>query len=213
MKKVFCKLCRKEGAKLFFKGERCFSEKCPIEKVTAVKGRGRGRGKPGFQKPVKLSEYGRQLKEKQKVKRMAGLRERQFHSYYMKASKKKDATGTMLLSMIERRVENIVFQLGFTSSKSQARQLVVHGHVRVNDNIVDKPSFQLKVGDKVSLSGKAYEFKFVKDSIEKTKQRSDVPGYLQLDAEGKVGTVIALPTRDDISIPAKEQLIVELYSK
>ena len=162
---------------------------------------------------VKMSEYGRQLKEKQKVKKMAGLRERQFHSYYMKASKKKVATGTLLLSMIERRIENIVFQLGFTSSKRQARQLVVHSHIRVNGSIVNRPSYQVRVGDSVSLSGKAFEFKTVKDAIEKTKQRNDVPGYLQMDANWKVGTVVALPAREDISIPAEEQLIVELYSK
>jgi len=208
--KAVCKLCRSQMAKLFLKGERCLSEKCPMEKASKV---ARKKGKRGGRRPAKMSEYGLQLREKQKAKRMAGIREKQFNLYYQKASRRKGLTGELLLQMLECRLDNIVYQLSMASSKAQARQLVAHCNVRVNDRVVNRPSCQVKAGDKISLSKKAMDSEFVKKSVEKAKKHGEIPRYLQFDPENIVGTMLNMPVREDISIPVEEQLIVELYSK
>lgn len=209
MGKAVCKLCKSQMAKLFLKGERCLSEKCPLEKASKAARNKRLRTR----RPAKMSEYGLQLREKQKAKRMAGMREKQFNLYYQKASRKKGQTGELLLQMLECRLDNIVYQLSMASSKAQARQLVTHRNVRVNNIVVNKPSCQVKVGDEISLSKKAANSKFVKNSVEKAKKHGEIPGFLQFDPEKIVGTMLVMPAREDISIPVEEQLIVELYSK
>ncbi len=208
MNKAVCKLCRKQNTKLFFKGERCLSAKCPVDKPAAGRFPRGSRRRPG-----KISEYGLQLREKQKAKRMAGMREKQFNLYYKRSSRKKGQTGVSLLKMLECRLDNIVYQLGIASSKSQARQLITHCHVRVNGVVVNKPSYQVEVGNKISLSKKAMDFKMVKDVVAKSKEQGNVPRYLQFDSDKKEGVMLDLPSREDISIPVEEQLIVELYSK
>jgi small subunit ribosomal protein S4 len=203
-----CRLCRREGIKLFLKGDRCFTEKCAIEKRNYAPGQ---HGKGGRIKS-KLQGYGLQLREKQKVKRLYGMLEGQFHLTFQRAAQDKGVVGENLLQKLERRLSNVVYRLGLGNSQAQARQLVRHGHVRVNDRRIDIPSYQVRVGDVVSLGPRAQKNAFVQASVEAVKGRG-VPKWLELDATSLSGKVLALPGRDDVSFPIQEQLIVELYSK
>ena len=203
-----CRLCRREGMKLYLKGDRCFTEKCAIEKRNYAPGQ---HGKGGRIKKS-LQGYGLQLREKQKVKRLYGMLEGQFALTFQRAAQEKGVSGELLLQKLERRLSTVVLRLGFASSQAQARQLVRHGHVRVNDHKVDIPSYQVKVGDRLSLSERAGKNGYVQSSVEAVKGRG-VPRWLELDAANMSAKVLALPARDDVSFPIQEQLIVELYSK
>ena len=194
--------------KLFLKGDRCFTEKCAIEKRNYAPGQ---HGKGGRVKQ-KVQGYGLQLREKQKVKRLYGMLEGQFALTFERASHEKGVSGALLLQKLERRLSNVVYRLGFGSSQAQARQLVRHGHVRVNDRRVNIPSYQVRVGDVISLGSRAAKNAGVTASVESVKGRG-VPKWLELDSEGMKGKVLSLPARDDVNFPIQEQLIVELYSK
>ena len=197
-----CKLCRREGLKLFLKGERCLTEKCAIERRAYPPGQhGRGR--------IKQSEYLTQLREKQKARRYYGLLEKQFRGYYEKASRKEGITGENLLRLLEQRLDNVVYRLGFGASRAQSRQLIRHGHFAVNGRRVTIPSFQVKPGDELSLKHER-----AKDVIlSATDLVASVPAWLQADHENLSGKVVRSPERDEIDVPVQEQLIVELYSK
>jgi len=200
-----CRLCRREGIKLFLKGERCLTEKCAIERRSYPPGEhGRGR--------IKQSEYLLQLREKQKARRYYGLLERQFRNTYEKATRGTGSPGENLLRMLETRLDNVVYRLGFAGSRAQARQLVRHGHVRVNDKRLNIPSFQVRVGDAVTLAPRAAQNALVVASVESVKGRG-VPKWLELDGAAMKGKVLSVPARDDVNFPIQEQLIVELYSK
>ncbi len=194
--------------KLFLKGDRCFTEKCAIEKRNYAPGQ---HGKGGRIK-TKLQGYGLQLREKQKTKRLYGMLEEQFALTFDRASQEKGVVGETLLSKLERRLDNVVYRLGFGSSRAQARQLVRHGHVRVNDRKLNIPSFQVRVGDVVSLGFRASKNVLVQASVESVKGRG-VPKWLELDITALTGKVLSMPARDDVNFPIQEQLIVELYSK
>ena len=203
-----CRLCRREGMKLFLKGDRCFTEKCAIEKRNYAPGQ---HGKGGRIK-AKLQGYGLQLREKQKVKRLYRMQEGQFGLTFDRAAQEKGVVGELLLSKLERRLDNVVYRLGFGSSRDQARQLVRHGHVRVNEKRLNVPSFQVKEGDVIGLSPRAAKNVLVTASVEAVKGRG-VPKWLELDTAGMKGKVLSMPARDDVNFPIQEQLIVELYSK
>jgi small subunit ribosomal protein S4 len=192
--------------KLFLKGERCLTDKCAINK------RNYAPGQHGQRRRTKLSEYGLQLREKQKVKRYYGLLESQFHRTFQKAARSKGVTGTELLILLERRLDNVVHRMGFASSRTQARQIVRHGHVRVNGRRVNIPSFLVKQGDVIEPGAKSRELDVLKDAMERVGQ-DRIPAWLHVDAASMRGTIQAMPTRDDIDMPFQEQLIVELYSK
>jgi small subunit ribosomal protein S4 len=194
--------------KLFLKGDRCFTEKCAIEKRNYAPGQ---HGKGGRIKS-KLQGYGLQLREKQKVKRLYRMQEGQFALTFDRAAQEKGVVGELLLSKLERRLDNVVYRLGFGSSRDQARQLVRHGHVRVNERRLNVPSFQVKQGDVIGLSPRAVKNAQVVASIEAVKGRG-VPKWLELDTAGMKGKVLSMPARDDVNFPIQEQLIVELYSK
>ena len=194
--------------KLFLKGDRCFTEKCAIEKRNYAPGQ---HGKGGRVKS-KLQGYGLQLREKQKVKRLYRMQEGQFALTFDRAAQEKGVVGELLLSKLERRLDNVVYRLGFGSSRDQARQLVRHGHVRLNERRMNIPSFQVKEGDVIAVSPKAAKNVLVTASIEAVKGRG-VPKWLELDAAGMKGKVLSMPARDDVNFPIQEQLIVELYSK
>jgi small subunit ribosomal protein S4 len=193
--------------KLFLKGDRCFRDTCAIEK------RNFPPGQHGRNYRPKTVGYGVQLREKQKVKRIYGILERQFANYFSTADKKKGITGEVLLSLLEQRLDNVVFRLGFAPSRDQARQLVTHGHVRINGRKVDIASTQVKTGDAISLLEKTTKNPQVVESVGNAGGRGGIPPWLELDAEGFKGTVTSMPKRDDIQMPIDEQLIVELYSK
>ena len=198
-----CRLCRREGMKLFLKGERCLTEKCAIERRAYPPGEhGRGR--------TKQSEYLLQLREKQKARRYYGILERQFRSYYEKASQRSGITGENLLRMLELRLDNVVYRLGFAASRSQARQLVRHGHFEVNGKRVNIPSFQVGEDDVIALREAAAAKATVTDATDLT---ASVSPWLQADHDNLTGKVLRLPDRVDIDTPVQEQLIVELYSK
>jgi len=203
-----CKLCRREGEKLFLKGERCFSPKCAIERRNYTPGM---HGKKA-QLRRKLSDYGVQLREKQKTRRIYGLMERQFRRYFEEAQKSKGLTGLNLLQNLERRLDNVVYRLGFACSRAQARQLVSHGHFEVNGVKTDVPSYLLKPGDQISVREKSRHTTYFKD-LSKELERVKVAGWLSLDARNLGGRVVSLPTREDIEQPIREQLIVEFYSR
>ena len=203
-----CRLCRREGMKLFLKGDRCFTEKCAIEKRNYAPGQ---HGKGGRIKS-KLQGYGLQLREKQKTKRLYGMIEGQFRLTFDRAAQEKGVVGETLLNKLERRLDNVIYRLGFGGSRAQARQLVRHGHVRVNDKKLNIPSFQVKQGDLISLSARAGKNALVQQAVESVKGRG-VPKWLELDAAGMKGKVLSTPARDDVNFPIQEQLIVELYSK
>jgi len=200
-----CRLCRREGLKLFLKGDRCFKEKCAFER------RGYAPGQHGRRR-TKVQNYGIQLREKQKVKRMYGVLERQFRSYFVSAARSKGITGTNLLQTLERRLDNIVYRLGFASSRSMARQLVAHGHIQVDGRKMTIPSALVKPGNIVALREKSRKNEQVKICLDTAKGRG-VPAWLELQAEQFQGTVRQLPEREEILMPIQEQLIVELYSK
>jgi small subunit ribosomal protein S4 len=200
-----CRLCRREGLKLFLKGDRCFKEKCAFER------RGYAPGQHGRRR-TKVQNYGIQLREKQKVKRMYGVLERQFRGYFARAARTKGITGTNLLQTLERRLDNVVYRLGFASSRSMARQLVSHGHIQVNGRKMSVPSALVKPGGVVALREKSRKNEQVKICVDTAKGRG-VPAWLELDADQFQGTVRQLPERDEILMPIQEQLIVELYSK
>ncbi len=202
-----CRLCRREGMKLFLKGDRCFRDTCAIEK------RNFPPGQHGRDHRPKTVGYGIQLREKQKVKRIYRVLENQFANYFAKAEKKKGITGETLLLTLECRIDNVVYRLGFAPSRDQARQLVTHGHILVNGKKLNIPSALVKAGDVVTLRENTKKNPQVLDSVASISGRGSVPAWLGLDAEGLKGTVVALPKRDDIQMPIDEQLIVELYSK
>jgi small subunit ribosomal protein S4 len=201
-----CRLCRREGMKLFLKGTRCNTDKCAIER------RGYAPGEHGKSRRIKETNYGTQLREKQKARRIYGLLERQFRHYFEKAATSKGVTGETLLQMLETRIDNVVFRLGFAPNRSSARQLVRHGHVHVNGRKVDIPSYLLKVGDVVSLREKSRQLGVVLSSLEARKGQSS-PEWLDLNVDTMSGRVLNIPTRGSIPVPVNEQLIVELYSK
>jgi len=200
-----CRICRREGAKLFLKGSRCYTKKCAFERRPTPPGQHGVRRR-------KVGEYGLQLREKQKVKRLYGMLEGQFALTFDRASHEKGVSGELLLSKLERRLSNVVYRLGFGSSQAQGRQLVRHGHVLVNGKKIDIPSYQVKVGEVITLASRASKNALVAASVEAVKGRG-VPRWLELDAANLSGKVLALPARDDVSFPIQEQLIVELYSK
>ena len=200
-----CRLCRREGQKLFLKGDRCFSDKCAVDRRTYAPGQhGQGR--------VKVSEYGSQLREKQKAKRYYGLLESQFRSYFDMAIKMKGKKGDNLLSLLERRLDNTVYRLGFAMSRAEARQLVLHGHFTVDGKKVNIPSFLVKPGMVIALKEKSRSLEKFKATIEANSFRQP-PKWLDYDANTFSAKVVAFPERDDIDLPINEQLIVELYSK
>ncbi len=200
-----CRLCRREGMKLFLKGDRCFKDKCAIERRNYPPGQhGRRRSK--------LLGYGIQLREKQKVKRIYGLLESQFRLAFVRAERRKGITGANLLEELERRLDNVVYALGFAASRAQARQLVLHGHVTVNGKKVSIPSYRVGKGQVVAIKEKSRTNEQIKASVETARARG-VPAWLDLTPESFSGKVMELPKREDIKLPIQEQLIVELYSK
>jgi small subunit ribosomal protein S4 len=201
-----CRLCRREGMKLFLKGQRCFTDKCAFER------RGYAPGEHGKNRRIKETNYGTQLREKQKARRIYGILERQFRGYFAKASVTKGVTGEVLLQMLERRLDNVVFRLGFAASRSAARQLVRHGHLTVNGRKVDIPSVQVRAGDEVSVREKSRKLAAIAASLEARKGQG-VPEWLELNSDTLAGRVLNIPTRQSIPVPINEQLIVELYSK
>ena len=200
-----CRLCRREGVKLFLKGDRCYTDKCAFERRPYPPGQHGRRRK-------KSTDYEIHLREKQKVRRIYGVLERQFKRYFEIAESKKGITGENLLRMLELRLDNVVYRLGFAVSRDQARQLVTHGHILVNGKKADIPSMQLKVNDVVSVAEKSKDIPFIKEAQE-TLARREVPKWLEVDPEKLVGKVKALPERDDITFPVNENLIVEFYSR
>lgn len=200
-----CKLCRREGQKLFLKGERCYTGKCALERRKYAPGQhGQGR--------KKVSEYGKQLRTKQFAKRYYGVLEGQFRHYFERAEKMNGVTGENLLSILESRLDNVAYRLGFGTSRAQARQMILHGHVTVNGKKVNVPSYLVKPGQVVALSEKARGLGLVKDILESTASRP-VPQWLDYDKQKNEATVKAMATREDIDLPIEETLIVELYSK
>ena len=200
-----CRLCRREGLKLFLKGDRCYSEKCAFER------RGYAPGEHG-QMRRKFSDYGVQLREKQKLRRMYGLLERQFRGYFDRADRQKGITGTNLLVGLERRLDNMVFRMGFANSRTEARQLVRHNHFLVGGKPVNIPSYQVKVGDEVQVREGSRNVQRIAEAME-TVARRGVPQWLELDRTNFRAVVKTLPAREDLTMPVKEQLVVELYSK
>jgi len=200
-----CRICRRENLKMYLKGERCYTDKCAIERRPYPPGQhGQGR--------TKFSEYGVQLREKQKVKRMYGLLESQFRSYYHRASAQKGKTGENLLQALELRLDNAVFRLGFADTRNESRQLVRHGHVLVNGKSVNIPSFAVKPGTTIEIREKSRKIVRISESLEAVDRRG-IPPWLELDKKAFKGTVKAQPAREDLTMPIQEQLIVELYSK
>ena len=200
-----CRLCRREGMKLFLKGDRCFKDKCAIERRNYAPGQhGRRRSK--------VLGYGIQLREKQKVKRIYGLLESQFRTYFARAEQRTDITGENLLRQLELRLDNVVYSLGFAASRAQARQLVRHGHIEVNAKKINIPSYQVRKGDSIQVREKSRKNEQIRQSVETASGRG-VPAWLELNPEQFRGTVNDLPKREDIRLPIQEQLIVELYSK
>ena len=200
-----CKLCRREGMKLFLKGDRCFSQKCAVEKRNYPPGsHGQRRSKP--------SEYGLQLREKQKMKRIYGVLERQFRTYFEMAERQKGITGENLVRLLEQRLDNVVHRLGLAASRAQARTLVRHGHFQVNGRRVTIPSVLLRPGDVVEAQPRSRDLDVVKAALEGAKKRR-VPSWLALDAANFKGTVLTLPSKEEMAIPVQEQLVVALYSK
>ncbi len=201
-----CRLCRRENLKLFLKGDRCYSDKCAFDRRSYPPGQhGQRRGR-------KISDYGIQLREKQKAKRIYSLSEKQFHLFFIRADNQKGITGTNLLVMLERRLDNAVYRLGFVNSRTQGRHFVRHKHFLVNGRKVDIPSYIIKIGDVIEVRGKSRKIQAIGDSLD-TVVRRGVPQWLDLEKENLKGIVKSFPAREDITTPIQEQLIVELYSK
>jgi len=200
-----CRQCRREGIKLYLKGERCYTPKCAIER------RGYAPGQHG-QVKKKLSEYGIQLREKQKAKRIYGVLENQFRIYFERATRQKGVTGENLLRLLELRLDNVVYRLGFAKSRTQARQIVRHGHIEVNGKKVTIPSYQVRAKDIIAVREKSRDLEFFKEMAELGRTRI-VPDWLSVNYDTLTGEVLRVPNREDIDIPVQEHLIVELYSK
>lgn len=200
-----CKLCRREGEKLFLKGNRCYTEKCSVERRKYAPGQhGQNRGK--------LSDYGIQLREKQKVRRIYGVMENQFRNYFHKASRIKGITGEVLLQLLERRLDTVVFRMGFALNRREARLFVKHRHFLVNGKITDVPSYLLRPGDVVEVAEKSREIPTINESLSIAEHRG-IPNWLEVDLKNYKGKFVRIPTREEIQLPVQEQLIVELYSK
>jgi len=205
-KDAVCRLCRREGMKLFLKGQKCFTDKCPIEK------RNFAPGQHGKDRRAKVVGYGLQLREKQKTKRIYFALEGQFRNYFEKAARTKGVTGEMLLQQLERRLDSVVLRMGFGISRRQARQLVRHGHVAVNGRKVDIPSYQVAVGEEISIRESSRKLPILEQSKEFASHQN-APNWIEIDRDNFKGRITALPKREDIQLPVNEQLIVELYSK
>jgi len=205
-KDAVCRLCRREGMKLFLKGAKCFTDKCPIEK------RNFAPGQHGKDRKAKIVGYGLQLREKQKAKRIYFAQEGQFRNYFEKAATSKGVTGELLLQQLERRLDNVVYRLGFAVARRQARQLVRHGHVAVNGRKVNIPSFQVNAGDEIEVRENSKKLSVLEIAKDFASHQTP-PTWLEIDRDGYKGRVTALPKREDINLPINEQLIVELYSK
>jgi small subunit ribosomal protein S4 len=203
-----CKLCRREGQKLFLKGTKCYTEKCPVDRRAYPP----GQHGPAHARRRKQSEYAVQLREKQKVKRIYGLHEKQFRNVFERAAKQQGVTGANLLQLLESRLDNVVFRMGFATTRNQARQLVRHRHVEVNGGVVDVPSYQVHPGDEVALRPGHKDLLVVEIALE-SRTRHGVPEWLVLDEKSRVGRMVRTPERQDIPLAVQEQLIVELYSK
>ncbi len=203
-----CKLCRREGQKLFLKGQKCYTEKCPVER----RGYPPGQHGPAQARRRKQSDYALQLREKQKVKRMYGLQEAQFRNLFQRAAREGGVTGENLLIGLETRLDNVIFRLGLAASRNQARQLVRHRHVEVNGRTVDVPSYQVSPGDDIAVKTKSRELEPIEVALG-SRTRPDLVEWLTLDEKNRVARVVRKPTRDDIPMEVQEQLIVELYSK
>jgi small subunit ribosomal protein S4 len=200
-----CKLCRRERQKLFLKGQKCFTDKCPIEQ------RNYPPGQHGVSRRAKISEYGVQLREKQKIKRIYGLLETQFRNYFEKAIKQKGKTGENLIKLLERRLDNVVYRIGFASSRKQARQLIKHRHFLVNNQLVDIPSYLLNPGDVIQVKEKSKKLDAIHNSLKRVKDNTY--NWITVDKASLSGTFVQIPERADIPLNANEQLVVELYSK
>jgi small subunit ribosomal protein S4 len=200
-----CRQCRREGLKLFLKGERCYTDKCAIERRNYPPGE-HGQARPKF------SEYSIQLREKQKLRRIYGVLEGQFRRYFHMADRSRGVTGETLLQLLERRLDNIVYRIGFATSRSEARQLVCHGHFRVNDRKVDIPSYLVRAGDSISVRERSRKVTRIQEALELV-QRRGVPEWLEVQPEAFAGRVKAFPARADLTMPINEKLVVELYSK
>ncbi len=200
-----CRHCRREGLKLFLKGERCYTDKCAIERRNYPPGE-HGQARPKF------SEYSIQLREKQKLRRIYGVLEDQFRRYFQQADRTRGVTGETLLQLLERRLDNVVYRLGFSTSRAEARQLVRHGHFRVNGRKVDIPSFSVRAGDQITVRDRSRKVTRIVESLE-LAQRRGVPEWLEIQPESFTGKVKALPTRAELTMPINEKLVVELYSK
>ena len=201
-----CRLCRRENLKLFLKGDRCYSEKCAFER------RGYAPGDHGQAHKKQRSDYGVQLREKQKLKRLYGLLEKQFRGYFEKADQQKGITGTNLLIFLERRLDNMIFRMGLSNSRVEARQLISHGHFLINGKAVNIPSYLLKAGDEVSVKESSRKITRMLEAME-TVARRGMPHWLELDKENFKASLKMLPVREDLTMPVQEQLVVELYSK
>lgn len=201
-----CKLCRREKQKLFLKGTKCFTEKCPVERKNYPP------GQHGLSRRSKVSDYSLQLREKQKVKRTYGVLETQFRNYFELASKQKGRTGENLVKLLERRLDNIIYRSGLAPSRKAARQLILHKHFRINGETVNIPSFLLRAGDTIQVKDKSKQVKVFHESMKRVKEDM-LPGWLHVDKSALKGTLLSIPERIDIPFNANEQLIVELYSK
>ena len=201
-----CRLCRREDMKLFLKGERCYTDKCGYER------RSYPPGQHGQARRRKRSDYGEQLREKQKVKRIYGIAERQFRGYYYKASRMKGVTGDNLIQLLERRLDNVVYRMGFASDHAEARQLVRHGHFKVNGRRVNIPSYLVRTNDAVEVGDRSRTVNRIIEALGAVERRG-VPRWIELDKDAFKGVVKTMPARDDVTLPIREQLIVELYSK
>ena len=200
-----CRLCRRESEKLFLKGDRCLTDKCAVERRKYAPGQ-------HGQRRRKFSDYSLQLREKQKAKETYGVLEKQFRLYYFKAEKMKGVTGTNLLQLLERRLDNIVFRMGFAANRRQARQLVLHGHFTVNGRRVNIPSYLIRIGDVVVPRDKSKKLAAIEENISKIEHRG-LKGWIEMDVNKLTGKVLNYPSRDEIELPVQEQLIIELYSK
>ena len=200
-----CRLCRREGVKMFLKGDRCYTDKCALDR------RAYAPGQHGITRS-KFSGYGVQLREKQKVKRIYGILEAQFENYVKKAEKARGVTGADLLISLERRLDNTIFRMGFTNSRQESRQLVRHGHFRINGKPVNIPSYQIKVGDSIELKEKSKKMKRIIESL-KSLDRRGTPNWIEINRDAMKGSIKALPTRADITMSIEEKLIVEYYSR
>lgn len=203
-----CKLCRREGQKLFLKGQKCYTEKCPVDRRSYPP----GQHGPAQARRRKQSEYANQLREKQKVKRIYGLHEKQFRNLFEAAAAVPGVTGDNLVVSLESRLDNIIFRMGFASSRSAARQLVRHRHVEVNGRVVDVPSFQVTPGDEIAVRPKSKDLASIQAALE-ARTRPSLLEWLALDEKSRVGRMVRRPTREDVPLAAQVQLIVELYSK